>query len=455
MNQLIHFAAFPQALTVVVAVLAACTTGVAELPETYLRLWRNPELTKRIERDIEQNRKSSAEIRILGADGAPLTNATVEISQQKHEFLFGCNLFALDQLPTPELNQKYERYFTQLFNCATVPFYWGDLEVQPGKTRYAEGSPKIWRRPPPDRLVKWCEENGITPKGHALLYVKNMFMPSWTARENAEKLREQCAAHMAELAERYGRRILIWDVINEEIPRMRHPNEWPNVPEEYLAWGFKEASRLFPRARLLINDGTHEAHDTPGDYEALIKPLLAQGIRVEGIGMQFHLYGRAGFMSGKTLKPQQLIDVYARFSRMGLPLYITEITVPGKEEHGEEQQAAIVTDLYRLWFSTPGMAGITWWNLGDGTAFQEENKALGGLLDNEMNPKAAYRELHRLINSEWKTRVTVKTDSEGRSVFRGFHGKYIAGVKTDGDAREIPFELKSGPGKTPIVLTIK
>lgn len=434
------------------AVLALSNSATAQLPESYLKLWRDPELTHRIERGIEQNRKSDAEIQIIGTDGAPLTNATLELVQQKHEFHFGCNLFALDQLATPELNQKYERYFTQLFNFATVPFYWGDLEAEPGKTRYAEGSPRIWRRPPPDRLVKWCEQHDIMPKGHALLYVKNMFMPAWTARNDAEKLRGQCAAHMAELATRYGDKILIWDVINEEIPRMRRPNEWPIVPKDYLAWGFSEASRLFPKAKLLINDGTNEAHDTPGAYEALIKPLLDQGIRVEGVGMQFHLYGRTGFMSGKTLRPQQLIDVYERFSRTGLPLYITEITVPGKEEHGEAQQAAIVADLYRLWFSTPGMAGVTWWNLGDGTAFQEENQALGGLLDNDMNPKAAYRELDRLVNKEWKTRAIVKTDARGMAVFRGFHGKYTARWTAEGRSREIPFELKSSQMRARIQL---
>ena len=81
--------------------------------------------------------------------------------------------------------------------------------------------------------------------------------------------------------------------------------------------------------------------------------------------------------------------VYEQLGRLGLPLYITEITIPGVGDDGAEQ-AAIVANLYRLWFSTPTMAGVTWWNLGDGTAYQKENKALGGLLDNDMNPKPAY-----------------------------------------------------------------
>jgi len=46
------------------------------------------------------------------------------------------------------------------------------------------------------------------------------------------------------------------------------------------------------------------------------------------------------------------------------------------------RQGATVACLYRLWFSTPKMAGITWRNRADDTAY--ENKSLGGLLDREL-----------------------------------------------------------------------
>jgi endo-1,4-beta-xylanase len=331
-----------------------------------------------------------------------------------------------------------------------VPFYWRELEPQPAQPRFAEGSPPIWRRPPPDRLVKWCLAHHITPKGHALMYVKNMFMPDWTARNDGEALRRQGAKHMAEIAERYGRDIPVWDVVNEEIPRLRHTNEWAAVPGDYLSWCFQEAGRLFPReARLLINDGTSEAHNTTSEYEALVKGLLQQRVRVEGIGIQFHVYNRGAMLSGKSLPPAQLHAVYERLGRLGLPLYITEITVPGSGGDGAELQAAIVANLYRLWFSTPQMAGVTWWNLGDGTAFQDENQALGGLLDKEMNPKPAYRALDRLINQEWKTALTLSTDAGGKARFRGFHGKYVIQLASDGVTRDFPFELKpdSGPSR--------
>ena len=70
------------------------------------------------------------------------------------------------------------------------------------------------------------------------------------------------------------------------------------------------------------------------------------------------------------------------------------------------------------------MAGITWWNLGDGTAVKGENEAQGGLLDNELKPKAAYRALDQLINQQWKTQTSVQTDANGQARFRGFYGKY-------------------------------
>lgn len=438
-----------------VALLLAAPLTWAEVPEGYTKLWNDPALQARLQRDQEQHRKGDAVIHVVDAAGKPVPHATVEVRQRTHEFLFGCNLFVLGQLATPELNRKYEAAFTNLFNFATIPFYWGDLEPEEGKPRYAEGSPQKWRRPPPDRLVKWCREHGITPKGHALMYVRNLFMPEWTARNDGERLRRQGATHMAELAARYGRDILIWDAVNEEIPRLRYPTNWPSVPSDYLPWCFREAGRLFPKpAQLLLNDGTTEVHESVGEYEALLQGLLREGVRLDGIGAQFHVYNRPGMLAGKSLPPEQLCRVYERLGKLGLPLYITEITVPGNHEDGAHLQAAIVENLYRLWFSTPQMAGVTWWNLCDGAAYEEENKMLGGLLDAELNPKPAYRALDRLINHEWKTALPIKTDGNGQATFRGYHGYYTLDVLTGGATRRFPFDLKSGRATNQATLTL-
>ena len=169
----------------------------------YDQLWNDPKVNERIENNIEKYRKSNALIKIIDKDKKPLPNAKVTIQQLSHEFLFGCNLFALGQLKTPELNRKYETSFINLFNSATVPFYWGDLEPEEGKIRFKEGSSNVWRRPPPDQLVNWCHEHNIMPKGHALMYAKNMFMPDWTERNNPEAFLRQGHKHMAGIAKRF------------------------------------------------------------------------------------------------------------------------------------------------------------------------------------------------------------------------------------------------------------
>jgi len=416
----------------------------AGIPAEFRKLWDDPAVTARIEQDTEQHRKADAVIHVVDAQGQPIRDAKVRAEQQTHEFLFGCNLFVLGQLDTPELNAKYEKAFTRIFNFATIPFYWGDLEPEQGKPRFEEGAAYIWRRPPPDRLLQWCQANGITAKGHALLYAKNMFMPEWTVRDDPIAFMEQARKHMAELAERYGDRIAVWDVINEEIPRVAHLDQWHAVPDDYSLQCFREANRLFPNdVKLLINDGASQTHVTTDLCEANVKKLLDAGLRVDGIGIQFHTYGNS-FVNGKVYPPKQLLSTYDRLGQLGPMLYITEITIPGTGEDGPEQQAAAVANLCRLWFSTPKMAGVTWWNLGDGTAYGNENNALGGLVDKNMDPKPAYAALDRLINHEWKTNAKGATAADGTFAFRGFKGAYRLTVDALGKTQHFAIHVTDG-----------
>ncbi len=416
------------------------TSARAGVPETFRQIWDRA--FPQIDANIERYRKADATLQVVGTDGQPIKGATLQIQHTTHEFLFGCNLFVLGQLDTAELNRKYEEAFVKVFNCATVPFYWRDFEPQEGKPRFVDDGPRVWRRPPTDPLVAWCKAHGIVPKGHALMYSKTMFMPDWIDRNDPKRLASLAKKHMAELAEHYGSEIPLWDVVNEEIPRLANPQEWHAVPDDYLAWCFQEAGRVFPKdVRLLINDGTSQTHVTTSLYEGMIKGLLERGVRVEGIGLQFHAYNRSAMLAGKEYTPSQLTAVYERLGRLGLPLYITEITIPGTGDNGPELQGAVVANLYRLWFSTPAMAGVTWWNLGDGTAFGNENNALGGLLDKDMNPKPAYQALDRLINHDWKTNLTAKTDAHGKAHFRGFHGKYTVQVTAGNQTRQFEITL--------------
>ena len=127
-------------------------------------------LNEKVTNGIETYRKCDGKITVVDKDGNPVPNAKVKLVQRSHEFRFGANLFMLDELETEEKNEKYKKYFTDVFNMATLPFYWDTLEPERANPRYAKDSRKVYRRPAPDLCIEFCEKNGIEPREHALAY---------------------------------------------------------------------------------------------------------------------------------------------------------------------------------------------------------------------------------------------------------------------------------------------
>lgn len=419
-------------------------------PEAYQKKWRDEAVNRRVERNIEQYRKGDATIEVVDAAGKPVSGVHVEVQQTGHEFLFGCNAFVLGQLQTAEENRRYEKAFLQLFNFATVPLYWEGTEPTRGELRYQEGARDIWRRPPADRYLPWAARHGVTLKGHPLLW--HAYNPPWLPKD-ADPLRELYRKRFREIAGRYGNKISIFDVVNESLVCSKtYPLYSPD--HAYVAWAFAEAAPLFPRqCTLMINEVTSynflPAEKNP--YVDQVKSLLAQGARVQGIGLQYHYFRRKALdshLAGANCDPAKMLDLYEKLAEFRLPLYITEITIPSAGPDGEALQAEVVRDHYRLWFSAPSMAGITWWNLGDGTAVKGENEAQGGLVDAAFQPKAAYRALDQLINQQWKTHTKAQTDAGGQARFRGFFGKYRVTAQRDGTTRHAEIEHTRASSKT-------
>ena len=421
----------------------------AAVPEAYRALWNDSAVKERIDQGIERNRKQDAQLQLRTADGKPVTDAAVELKQQTHEFLFGCNAFVLGQLDTPEKNRVYEESFAKLFNFATVPFYWEGTEPTQGELRYAEGGRDMWRRPPPDRYLAFGAKYAITLKGHPLLW--HAYNPSWLPKD-PEVLKKLYQKRFGEISTRYAKDIKIWDVVNESLCCPKNYQLF--TPDRaYVGWAFEQVKPLFPTdTTLMINETMHGSHRGVGEgspYFKQVTKLLADGAAVRGIGFQFHFFDYKAMNKGMTdpmFTPKHMLDVYESFVSFNLPLYVTEITVPMPPEDSQATQAELVADYYRLWFSAPKMAGITWWNLGDGTAVKGENKAFGGLLDDKFQPKESYRALDKLINQDWKTNLQSKTDAQGTLKFRGFCGKYTVKVTSGGRTQELELKVsKDGP----------
>ena len=386
---------------------------------------------------IEQHRKGDAKLTVTDKDGNPIKNAKIRVKQKSHEFRFGANLFMLDELETEEKNEKYKKYFSNVFNMATLPFYWDALEPERGKPRYAKDSPKVYRRPSPDLCIEFCEKHGIEPREHALAY--DHFFPTWLYDANVEEVKSELERRYAEISERYANKIPTIEVTNEmewEKGKTKFYDE-----SDYVEWCFKLAEKYFPNNELCINEHAglswKDKCRSTDKYYAYIEANMLKGARIDAIGMQYHLFNKAELEYEKTrltLNPESLYKHMDLYSNFGKPLQITEVTVPAYswESEDEELQAEIIEKLYSLWFSHPNVEQIIYWNLVDGYAYgavpgdmtEGENYYHGGLLRFDLSPKPAYFKIKELLQKTWHTEAELVTDKNGSAEFRGFYGDY-------------------------------
>ena len=401
---------------------------------------------------IERYRKGNGRITVVDKEGNPVSNTKIKLTQTNHEFRFGANLFMLDELESEEKNEKYKKYFSDIFNMATLPFYWDALEPERGKPRYAKDSPKIYRRPSPDLCIEFCEKHGIEPREHALAY--DGFFPQWLFDASVEEVKQELERRCAEISERYADKIPTIEVTNE-MEWYEGRTKFYDEPD-FVEWCFRTAEKYFPNNQLGINEHTGLSWEdrcrATDKYYAYIEANMLKGARIDAIGMQYHLFNKAELEyegTRLTFNPQNLYDHMDLYSNFGKPLQITEVTIPAYswESEDEEIQAEIIEKLYSIWFSHPNVEQIIYWNLVDGYAHLwdpdpekikasqgdmtlGENYYYGGLLRFDLSPKPAYFKIKELLQKRWHTEAELVTDKNGSAEFRGFYGDYSAVISS-------------------------
>ena len=400
----------------------------------------------KIARDTEENRKGNFSLRIVKKDGTVPENIKVSVKQTSHEFRFGAPPFLLHGLDTDAKNARYEEALTNIANYAIIPLYWDGLEPVEGAPRFAKDSPFVYRRPPLLDLAEFCRANQMRMKGHCLIY--NSFQPDWIPSDHRE-LRMRIDRRLEEIADVLGNEMEDADVINEMYTVYKNcykGNGMRNLcitdDPDHEKWGFELARRHFPHMRLFWNEGIEESFG-PVQYKGprslcymMYEKALSQNVPLDGIGAQFHLY----YDEEKTLShfcnPLRLFDFFDCYEKLGIPVQISEVSVPTWEENAkaEEIQGEILRRLYRIFFSRKSCEGISYWNLVDKTAYTGENRFLTGLLHNDLTPKHAYEVLSDLIHHEWHTEA-VLGDGETKR-FRGYYGHYLVTIETGSEKIE-------------------
>lgn len=420
----------------------------------------------RVHDGIEQNRKKNVTFLICDKDGKPVNGAKLRLKQKNHEFLHGANIFMLDELESAEKNETYKKKFAEVFNLATLPFYWNALEPEDGKPRFAKDSPKVYRRPAPDLCLEYCEKNGIVPKLHCLNY--DLFRPDWLAEKYPTTLdqKKRLAKRFEEIAKRYADKIHGIEVINETLywPPLTAFGERNKRYEGFLAepdiveWSFNTAERYFPDNELIINEGTsccfEDFRYDRSAYYMQIERALLKGARIDSIGMQFHFWWRGSETALENAKifydPYRIYEVLDTYAKLGKPIQITEITIPSGPSREElDIQAELLRNLYSVWFSHGSVEAAIYWNLVDGYAWGAkqgdmtagENQLYGGLLNFDMSEKPAFKVLKELFTKEWRTDATLETGSLGTANVKAFCGEYDAEIVIDGKTTAKHFSI--------------
>ena len=375
---------------------------------------------------IARYRTAEVTLTLTDADGRPLAGKAVSVRMVRHRFLFGCNAFKLDASDDSKAQRDYRERFAGLLNFATLPFYWGRYESQPGRT----DAPRV------EAMARWCRDNGIRTKGHPLCW--HQVCPRWAMDMDPNEVRKLQAARITREVKGFAGLIDTWDVVNEAVVMPNFNRDTNPISRlcrrlgqaELIKETFAAARSANPKATLLLND-----YDTSPKYERLIEECLKAGATIDVIGIQSHMHG--GYRGAAWA--WQTCERFARFSK---PLNWTETTIQSGRmrtdmrwsgrpfddwpttPEGEARQAREVEEFYTVLFSHPAVQAVTWWDFSDDRAWLG---APAGLVRKDMTPKPAYEALLKLVKGKWWTApLELTSDSAGQVRFHGYLGDYAA-----------------------------
>jgi endo-1,4-beta-xylanase len=405
-------------------------------------------LAKKANENIEKYRKGDVVVRFVTDDDKAFKDAKVEVFQTSHDFLIGCIIFDFVRSGEVYRGELFKQRFKSLFNFAVFPFYW------PGYER-TQGMP-LWE----DRIetIEWCKANGITTKGHPLVWACRSGVPQWLRGYTIAETEELSKARVMSITRGFTGKIDIWDVVNEpvnvktwknKLANMDDQHDWGVVdplPEiaDYVEDALKWAYKGNPEAQLIINEfNTIAEKDVRQRFDELLKELEKRKAPISGIGIQAHEPRQEWY------PPQEVWNTFDMYAKFGHPIHITELHPQsgGKEITGGwrtgtwnlETQTEFTEQFVRLCFGHPSVASINWWGFSDRRIWLPG----GGLIDEEYRPKPVYEMLYKLFNEEWRTKLSTQSDSKGNIAFRGFYGKYDIKLTTpDGKVKTFPVHVR-------------
>lgn len=189
--------------------------------------------------------------------------------------------------------------------------------------------PGVYNFGPADQIVEFAEKHNLFMVGHTLVWHNQT--PAWFFQDadghpNTRQAQiERMRSHIQAVAGRYAGRVDAWDVVNEVIDNdgSYRPTVWVKgigSGDEMVKLAFKFAAEYAPDTELYYNDFNAWRPAKRDGIVRMVKMLQAEGIRIDGIGIQGHW----GLNYPKTEYIEAAIDAYAA---LGVKVMITELDV--------------------------------------------------------------------------------------------------------------------------------
>ena len=363
------------------------------------------------ERRIERIRKCDVSLRVLNADGHPITNRPVSVRQTRHHFPFGSAVNLAAYTRDDDDGRKYRQTIAKYFNIATIEnsLKWAmwDGADQADRDRALE-------------MVRSLIDQDILVRGHVLIWPGFGNSPAWLSEleDKPAALRAAVATHIREMGYATDGLCQHWDVVNEAFDNTDFERV---LGRDVLKDAFATARGVLPDAKLYYNDYAGLAQGgLPTGHKAHFLEMteyFKTHTSIDGIGIQGHF--------GQFLTPPvRMLKELDRYDEFGLDMLITEYDVLVTDPR---LQADFTRDFMTACFSHPGVDGIMTWGFWEGAHWRPTS----ALWANDWTPTAMGRVWLDLVHDHWMTRASMVSDDNGVVEFRGFKGRYEIGVGED------------------------
>ena len=237
-----------------------------------------------------------------------------------------------------------------------------------------------------DRLVAHARANGMSVRGHALVW--HAQQPGWAQNLTGTALRNAMVNHINRVATHFRGQIHSWDVVNEAFADGgsggRRDSNLQRTGNDWIEVAFRTARAADPNAKLCYNDYNTDGINakSTGIYN-MVRDFKSRGVPIDCVGFQSHL--------GTTLSSDYQANLQ-RFADLGVDVQLTELDVAQGSS-----QASIYERVTRACLAVARCNGITVWGVRDNDSWRRGENPL--LFDANGNKKPAYTSVLNALNS--------------------------------------------------------